>query len=449
MQRNLYCLSILTLMLIGPQPRALAQSASAVDRLAQSSSVEAGTIASPPQLLLPLQAPRPLEFNVTGFGALGDGVHDDTAAIQKTIDAARVAGGGTVAFPAGRYRITSTLRISSNGVGLVGVGGGSVLAPQGNFDTLVYQSLSASTYIFYNRLSDLVVDETAKTGGSLLVGAYNAQFISERLTAFGGWSGMSFDNFNNVTLFHPRITDYRGGAGAHYVRLTGGIAGIGRSDVCSITRGVFGGAISLGMRGVDIDGFVHTVNGSSCHFVSIGGEALHARNTVGAPDVPAFITMDDFESDFAELEAVRLDAALRVSFINPQIHGSKTRCGIYVGGGAKTCSFTGGFVSGCQQAGIAIAGSDVTVTGMNFLWNSAPQPGAFPGILVGGTSRGTAVTGCRSGDAANPGFQRNGCQVDTGADDFVITGNNFRNNLNPGVLNGAGTGPTRLIANNI
>jgi hypothetical protein len=86
---------------------------------------------------------------------------------------------------------------------------------------------------------------------------------------------------------------------------------------------------------------------------------------------------------------------------------------------------------------------------MNFLWNSAPQPGAFPGILVGGTSRGTAVTGCRSGDAANPGFQRNGCQVDTGADDFVITGNNFRNNLNPGVLNGAGTGPSRLIANNI
>src|SRR4029077_16225072 len=42
-------------------------------------------------------------YNVRTFGAKGDGKALDTAAINKTIDAAAAAGGGTVYFPAGNY----------------------------------------------------------------------------------------------------------------------------------------------------------------------------------------------------------------------------------------------------------------------------------------------------------------------------------------------------------
>jgi hypothetical protein len=42
-------------------------------------------------------------FNVRTFGAKGDGKTLDTAAINKTIDAAAATGGGTVFFPAGNY----------------------------------------------------------------------------------------------------------------------------------------------------------------------------------------------------------------------------------------------------------------------------------------------------------------------------------------------------------
>ncbi|MGY1711347.1 glycosyl hydrolase family 28-related protein [Geodermatophilus sp. SYSU D00758] len=44
-------------------------------------------------------------FDVRDRGALGDGIHDDTVAVQATIDAAQRAGGGVVYLPAGVYRL--------------------------------------------------------------------------------------------------------------------------------------------------------------------------------------------------------------------------------------------------------------------------------------------------------------------------------------------------------
>ena len=53
--------------------------------------------------------------------AKGDGVADDTAAVQAAIDAAGKPGGGIVFLPAGRYRISRTLYMWP-GVRLFGVG---------------------------------------------------------------------------------------------------------------------------------------------------------------------------------------------------------------------------------------------------------------------------------------------------------------------------------------
>ncbi|EJM61988.1 parallel beta-helix repeat (two copies) [Pseudomonas sp. GM50] len=45
-------------------------------------------------------------FNVQNFGAKGDGITDDTAAIQSAIDAAAAAGGGQVYMPSGTYIVS-------------------------------------------------------------------------------------------------------------------------------------------------------------------------------------------------------------------------------------------------------------------------------------------------------------------------------------------------------
>ena len=63
--------------------------------------------------------------NVKDFGAVGDGVTDDTAAIQAAIDYAVAQGGLTVNMPSGVFAVTSTLNLTNaNGVRLIGQGGG-------------------------------------------------------------------------------------------------------------------------------------------------------------------------------------------------------------------------------------------------------------------------------------------------------------------------------------
>ncbi len=54
-----------------------------------------------------------MPFDITQFGAVGDGDTSCTAAIQKAIDTAATRGGGTVVVPPGRY-VTGSIRLASN-----------------------------------------------------------------------------------------------------------------------------------------------------------------------------------------------------------------------------------------------------------------------------------------------------------------------------------------------
>ena len=61
----------------------------------------------------PTTHPTQSEFNIREFGAKGDGLTKDTAAIQKALDACATASGGTVLVPAGVY-LTGSLVLGSN-----------------------------------------------------------------------------------------------------------------------------------------------------------------------------------------------------------------------------------------------------------------------------------------------------------------------------------------------
>jgi hypothetical protein len=67
--------------------------------------------------------------SVKDFGAIGDGVHDDTAAIQAAYDSLTPgytvnapSGGGVVYYPPGKYKVSATLSIVKDNVYSVGAG---------------------------------------------------------------------------------------------------------------------------------------------------------------------------------------------------------------------------------------------------------------------------------------------------------------------------------------
>ena len=54
------------------------------------------------------------DIDVTAYGAKADGTTDNTAAIQKAIDACSAKGGGRVVVPGGGTYVTYTLNLKNN-----------------------------------------------------------------------------------------------------------------------------------------------------------------------------------------------------------------------------------------------------------------------------------------------------------------------------------------------
>jgi polygalacturonase len=79
-----------------------------------------------------LRAQNPFFYNVKTYGATGNGTIADTRAIDKAIDAAAAAGGGTVFFPAGNY-LSATIHLKSN-VGLYLDQGCTIIADEKGYD---------------------------------------------------------------------------------------------------------------------------------------------------------------------------------------------------------------------------------------------------------------------------------------------------------------------------
>ena len=210
--------------------------------------------------------------SVTDFGAVGDGVHDDTLAIQAAIDAGRGAvrakAAAVVYFPPGVYLVSDTLVVWAStvlrGASLArptlrlaprapGFGNASALKPMlattAGYDQPTsyrrwWDNSLASNCIFYNELHLLSLDVSA-AGNEGAVALYwcVAQQTSIRdvsITVGGAFSGIDVC----VSEFYPH------GAG-------GGNAGGGTIEDVSVSGGAFalrGDSSQWAMRALRFDG---------------------------------------------------------------------------------------------------------------------------------------------------------------------------------------------------
>lgn len=204
-------------------------------------------------------------INVLDFGATGNGLTDDTAAIQSAINLAQSqTQDASVYFPAGKYRTTSSLSIGeAKNIQLVGEGGvftGSTIF--GDFNGAIFYSNVAQTW----SASDLVFQSNPINNG-----AYGVKIDS---TAGSAQVYMTFTNctFNNlaygVQLSNAFVCRFYNcefaSISARAVNITGGSGCSFVSTIVEMCNGY----------GMVLDGIGHTLTG--CYFennaINQGGE---------------------------------------------------------------------------------------------------------------------------------------------------------------------------------
>lgn len=157
-------------------------------------------------------------YNVVGYGANGDGVTNDSTAIQAAITAAALNGGGIVYFPSGTYLIGTTLAWTADNITLLGEGRELVTLRE-------HSTLGANRIIFLQGtaldniknvvIRGLTIRNGTATTGSATVGkdGFRAEYVDGLLvedcqfTEIEGNYGLVVKYAQNVSV--SRTTFYR------------------------------------------------------------------------------------------------------------------------------------------------------------------------------------------------------------------------------------------------
>jgi len=130
-------------------------------------------------------------YNVTSYGATGNGSTDDTSAIQKAVNAAAAAGGGTVYVPAGTYIISPSTQVVMKSNTKLNLASGATLKAKSS-------SGSFTTVILINNVSNVSV-----TGGKIVGDRTSGATGSEN-------KGITVLGSNNVTISGVAVSNFRG-----------------------------------------------------------------------------------------------------------------------------------------------------------------------------------------------------------------------------------------------
>jgi parallel beta-helix repeat protein len=250
---------------------------------------------------------------VTDYGAHGNGVADDTTAVQNAINGLPTTG-GVVYFPAGTYKLTAPIALFSNVV-LAGAGASSILAVSGNVNGITVQG-TAGTPLTTIRLQDLTIQKTSgaiTTNVAITATWVNDLSISRVLIANNGgvWgSGFQCTNCNRSRLLDGRITGT--GSTAILLNTTAGVPGstygVGNVVTRTVVDGNFNGIAVNAQTDFWLDGVAVTGSlalagqGISVEGGTLRGRITHCQITGNGNHGIAFATLGAGSYDVAVVD---------------------------------------------------------------------------------------------------------------------------------------------------
>jgi Pectate lyase superfamily protein len=353
------------------------------------------------------------------YNAVGDGIADDTLALQRAITAAQVKGLGVVYLPQGKYKITSTLTISKP---ILFKGSGiqttiitvAAAAPDG---ILIGQNAIGTQLRDFTVSSPTTVN---RTGAGIV---YTTQFVlTERVFV---------DSQQNGFINRQAGNEFRNCF----------------AQMCSQDGFVFDGSTApqneIGLYFCESNsngrnGFTFLHAGFGIRLVSCtaasntSGYGIYILGDPGNAGTPPPPKMDDFWITGAELSTNALNFyaqhAWNIQLANCFVELAQTQTNLTFDSDTRSISIVGCFISQAVDSmngiGLVIQGQNVAVSGTNIIGNAAY------GIIHGVTAARVSLSGVvvsRVFDTGGGGAIR----FDPGGTAISITGGNMANNASP------------------
>lgn len=410
--------------------------------------------------------------NVKDFGAVGDGVTNDTAAIQAAIDYAGTAAGfGRVVFiPAGRYRVTSTIYIRKNesnsvmlGVNVVGAGkeNTTIIAVNPAYNVFQFQACQ------YCGIEGMTVISTGTVSSgycvAITVGSSSINFhcyIKEMYIVYM-YNGILVDNGTEARISNCNIGGLVGVYGIRFAGTGSFASGLGSTrlvvdDVVSQGIGVAGNNTNFIHYSQDSYSASLVLNKCTALYGRHGFVMSDSANITSSPySRPLWCYAHDLECDHNDSIGVLLNGGEGFYCINSWIGSSSNGSGVVFGtpfAGESVMTNTRIMGNGAHGVVLNPGPKDIYIQNSIIGTNSILSPGTYHGVAIQGNASYFNITNNKIGDTVGVLLtsQAYGVFVSNGvSENYIISNNTLTGNLSGGLLLGSQLSGTGFIKNNL